>query len=65
MYTNSRIKPIIPQVKATDKPYCDVAVLYIVKDSLTSLIEGSITGNIDANDDVIPPSINRVDNIKP
>ena len=59
------MKLIIPQFKATDKPYSVVAVLYMVSESFTLLVEGNTTGNIDAKEDVIPPSITTVDNMKP
>ena len=29
------------------------------------LTEGKSTGNKDANEEVIPPNINKVDNVKP
>lgn len=55
---------MIPQFKATDRPYSEAEVLYIVKGTLTLLIEGNSTGNNDASDDVIPPTINKLDNTK-
>ena len=51
----------MPQLSAIDKPYPDAAVLYIVNDSFTELVEGKMTGNKEANEEVIPPRINKVD----
>ena len=58
------MNPIITQFKATDNPYSVVVVLYIVNDSFTLFVDGKITGNSDANEDVIPPTINKLEHIK-
>ena len=55
---------MIPQIKATDKPYSGAAVLYMVNGSLTVFVEGSITGNSDANEDAIPPTMSKDEHTK-
>ena len=39
-------------------------MLYMVRDSFTSLVEGNITGNIDANEELIPPRIRSDEQMK-
>jgi len=55
---------MIPQFKATDKPYSVAAVLYMDRESLILFVEGNIIGNIDAKEDVIPPRISKVEKRK-
>ncbi len=58
------MRPIIPQLKATDNPYSEAAVLKIVNDSCVEFVEGKITGNNEAKEDVIPPIMSSVESIK-
>ena len=51
----------MPQFKATVKPYSGAAVLYMVSGSFMVLVDGNITGNIDAKEDAIPPTISKVE----
>ena len=55
---------MIPQFKATDKPYSGAAVLYMVNGSFMVFVEGNITGNIDAKEDAIPPIISKEEHMK-